>query len=204
MSIIRDIIGNPNLKNSKKNNNNILIENSILRFNKNMNTIDSKNSLQNSYFENINSIENLKVKPFQINKFRLLENISRNNNSYKNNTLNSLIRWNETNPNSRIKFKEKNNLNNNFVNSSNNALEIQKKNQLYSKKRININQQINNPNYILSTDNNTCYNNKNINSNRKILHNNMLSQMIYSKELLATNDNKISLTQKNKDIFFAK
>jgi len=204
MSIIRDIIGNPNLKNSKKNNNNILIENSILRFNKNMNTIDSKNSLQNSYFENINSIENLKVKPFQNNKFRLLENISRNNNSYKNNTLNSFIRWNDTNPNSRIKFKEKNNLNNNFVNSSNNALEIQKKNQLYSKKRININQQINNPNYILSTDNNTCYNNKNINSNRKILHNNMLSQMIYSKELLATNDNKISLTQKNKDIFFAK
>ena len=167
-----------------------------------MNTIDSKNSLQNSYFENINSIENLKVKPFQNNKFRLLENISRNNNSYKNNTLNSLIRWNETNPNSRIKFKEKNNLNNNFVNTSNNALEIQKKNQLYSKKRININQQINNPNYILSTDNNTCYNNKNINSNRKILHNNMLSEIIYSKELLATNDNKISLTQKNKDIKF--
>ena len=167
-----------------------------------MNLSASTSNLQNNLFKSINII-----KPFQNNKFRLLKNNVGNNNIYKDNTLNSFTRLTETNSNSRIKFKEQYNLNNNFDNASNNTLKIQKKNQIYNKYRINVNPQINNPNYILSTDNNNYYNNKNIKSyflNRKISNNIKLSKKTNFKKILTRNDNKMSLSQKNQSIKFLK
>jgi len=111
----------------------------------------------------------------------------------------------ETNSNSVIKFEEQYNLNNNFDNASINILKIQKTKLLFNKYRININPQINNSNYILSTDNNNYYNSKTIKSyflNRKMSNNNKLSKKDNFRKILTTNDSKMSLSQQNQSIKF--
>ena len=111
----------------------------------------------------------------------------------------------ETNSNSVIKFEEQYNLNNNFDNAYINILKIQKTKLLFNKYRININPQINNSNYILSTDNNNYYNSKTIKSyflNRKMSNNNKLSKKDNFRKILTTNDSKMSLSQQNQSIKF--
>ena len=142
----RNIIGNMNQKQlGKQNLNNNFIDNSILRFNKNMNVSAIIKNKEKTKFKSNNEI-----KTFQINN---LKYYNRNNNSYSNSTLNSYFRLTEKNSDSRIKLKEKNNVYNNYNKfTSNGSLENQKVNQLYNKYQINNNHIINNLNDLLLTD----------------------------------------------------
>ena len=128
----RNIIGNMNQKQlGKQNLNNNFIDNSILRFNKNMNISAILKNIEKTKFKSNNEIKTLKINN--------LKNYNRNNNIYSNSTLNSYFRLTEKNSDSRIKLKEKNSVfknNNKFT--SNNTLENQKVNQLYNKHQINL------------------------------------------------------------------
>jgi len=179
----RDILGSISQKQFRKQNlNNNFIDNSILRFNKNMNVSSSTNNIEKIKFESNNEI-----KTFQINN---LKNYNHNNNIYSNATLNSYFRLTGKNSDSRINLKEKNNLYKNYNKyTSNNTLENQKVNQLYNKYTININQSNNNLNDLLLTDNS-------ISNIRTTNSYSLLNSKIFHK------DNKICLTQQNKDIKF--
>ena len=179
----RNIIGSISQKQfGKQNINYNFINNSYLRFNKNMNASASTSDIEKIKFK-----RNNEIKAFQINN---LKNYNSNNNIYSKGTLNSYVRFTGENSDSRLKLKEKKIISKIYNKyTSNKVLENLKKNQLYNKYRININPSINNANDILLTDNSSS-NTSNINSYS------LLNNKIFHK------DNRVCLTQRNKDIKF--
>ena len=172
----RDILGSISQKQFRKQNlNNNFIDNSIFRFNKNMNISDSANNIKKIKFKTNNDINSLK-------------NYNCYNSIYSKDIPDSLFRLTEQNSDSRIKLKEKNNVYNNYNKfTSNGSLENQKVNQLYNKYQINNNHIINNLNDLLLTDNS-------ISNIRTTNSYSLLNSKIFHK------DNKICFTQRNKDI----
>jgi len=181
----RDKIGNISQRqNGRKNLNNNFIDNSIFRFNKNMNISDSANNIKKIKFKTNNDINSLK-------------NYNRYNSIYSKGIPDSLFRLTEQNSDSRIKLKEKNSLYNNYVKFT---LGNQKKNQLCRKYKININPSINTLNNILLTDNSISSTNSYSLLNKKIVHKEKkmnLTQKNKNIKFLKIYENNLGAIQKN-------
>jgi len=181
----RDKIGNISQRqNGRKNLNNNFIDNSIFRFNKNMNISDSANNIKKIKFKTNNDINSLK-------------NYNCYNSIYSKDIPDSLFRLTEQNSDSRIKLKEKNSLYNNYVKFT---LGNQKKNQLCRKYKININPSINTLNNILLTDNSISSTNSYSLLNKKIVHKEKkmnLTQKNKNIKFLKIYENNLGAIQKN-------
>jgi len=149
------------------------INNCLLKNNRNMKVLTSKNSIKKNLFKN--NIKDIHIK--KINNNNTYQKMIHRNNSY--NFFNNFLR---TNYDSKIKIEENNHLYNSLdKNISKIMFHFPKEKKIYNKFKININPIMNNANELLSSDNNLGYINfYSLNSN------------------FFNNNNRISLTQQNK------
>ena len=149
------------------------INNCLLKNNRNMKVLTSKNSVKKNLFKN--NIKDIHIK--KINNNNTYQKMIHRNNSY--NFFNNFLR---TNYDSKIKIEENNHLYNSLdKNISKIMFHFPKEKKIYNKFKININPIMNNANELLSSDNNLGYINfYSLNSN------------------FFNNNNRISLTQQNK------
>jgi len=160
----KNFVGYINKKKIEKNNiYNNFINNSINKFHRSMKVSASSSDIKKDLLNHNNDI-----KSFQINKIKILKNCNSNLKIYSGkNSLNTLGK----NLDSRIKFKEDNNLFNGYdTDISNKIIKLPEKKNVYSKLRIKIYPSKISSNDILSTNINSSY--LNCFTNNKISFNN--------------------------------